>query len=476
MKAIRPVSLVLTLLSVLAAGCVQARPLPGSGAVAPAATRIDLATAMSPQTGATAPGPAEATGVTAEPTRPPSRLEVSTSPPAIPTKPRPTTLPVTPSPASTASPEAFSIDHVNVSLLPVASGLDRPLFVTHAGDGSGRLFIVEKAGTIRVFAGERLIPRPFLDIRDRVLSRGSEQGLLGLAFDPDFRRSGAFFVNYTDRSGNTVISRFRVTADANLADPASELKVLGIDQPAANHNGGMLAFGPDGYLYVGTGDGGGAGDRFGNGQNPQSLLGKMLRIDVRTDPSAPYVVPPSNPWVTATRNGQSVRPEIWALGLRNPWRFSFDRQKGDLWIADVGQDQYEEIDRVPAGAGGNVQGGINFGWRIMEGTHCFPDSAKCGRDGLVLPVAEYAHGADGCSITGGYLYRGAAIPGLAGAYLYGDYCSGRIWALTPAAGGGWDSRLLLESGLTISSFGEDQAGELYVADLQGGRVYRLVSG
>jgi glucose/arabinose dehydrogenase len=334
---------------------------------------------------------------------------------------------------------------------------------------------LEKAGTIRVFEGGRLLGQPFLDIRNRVLSRGSEQGLLGLAFAPDYQRSGAFFVNYTDLSGNTVVSRFRVTGNANLADAASEVKLLGIKQPAANHNGGMLAFGPDGYLYIGMGDGGGANDRYGNGQNPQTLLGKMLRLDVRGSAAKPYAVPPSNPWVTARWNGQAVRGEIWALGLRNPWRFSFDRKTGDLWIADVGQNRYEEIDRVPAGASGKVQGGLNFGWPIMEGTHCFPETASCRRTGLTLPVSDYSHGEDGCSVTGGYVYRGAAIPALVGAYLYGDYCSGRIWALTPAAGGAWRSQLMLNSGLSLSSFGEDQIGELYVTDLQGGAVYRLAT-
>jgi glucose/arabinose dehydrogenase len=364
-------------------------------------------------------------------------------------------------------------EQVRLRLEPTVSGLDGPVFATHAGDGSGRLFIIEIGGTIRVADKGQLRPQPFLDIRDRVLSRGSEQGLLGLAFAPDFGRTGAFFVNYTDLSGNTVISRFRVTGDPDVADPASEFKVLGIDQPAANHNGGNLVFGPDGYLWIGTGDGGGANDRFGNGQNPRTLLGKMLRLDVTSDPSRPYTIPPDNPWVNARWNGHDILPEVWAVGLRNPWRYSFDRGTGDLWIADVGQDKYEEINRVPAGSGGKLAGGLNFGWPIMEGTHCFPDNAKCQREGLTIPVADYRHGADGCSITGGYVYRGAGIPGLAGAYLYGDYCSGRIWALTQGVNGAWDSRLMLESGLSISSFGEDQAGELYVADLQGGTVYRL---
>jgi glucose/arabinose dehydrogenase len=395
------------------------------------------------------------------------------SPDATPTPERPTAEPASPSPAPTVAPTAPDIEDVRLQLAPVSAGLDRPVFVTGAGDGSGRLFIVEKGGVILVLEPGQSSPRPFLDIRERVLSRGSEQGLLGLAFAPDFPRSGAFFADYTDLSGNTVIARFQVAADAAGADPAGEFKLLGIDQPAANHNGGMLAFGPDGYLYVGTGDGGGANDRYGNGQNPGTLLGKMLRLDVAGDPSGPDTIPPDNPWRNAQWNGRDVRDEIWAFGLRNPWRYSFDRATGDLWIADVGQNQYEEINRVPAGAGGKPEGGLNFGWPIMEGTHCFPDHATCRREGLTLPVADYSHGADGCSITGGYVYRGAAIPGLAGAYLYGDYCSGRIWALVQGANGAWQSHLLLESDLSISSFGEDEAGEIYVADLQGGTVYRL---
>ncbi len=362
-----------------------------------------------------------------------------------------------------------------LALQAAFEGLERPVFVTHAGDGSGRLFLVEKAGVIRVSEAGRLLATPYLDIRDRVRSSGSEQGLLGLAFAPDYASSGVFFVNYTDRGGDTVISRFRVTGDPNLADPASEVPVLRIDQPAANHNGGMLAFGPDGYLFIGTGDGGAANDRFRNGQNPQTLLGKMLRIDVMADAGVPYAVPSDNPWAQADWNGQPVRPEIWAFGLRNPWRYAFDRATGDLWIADVGQNAYEEINLVRTDGAGRLTGGLNFGWPIMEGTHCFPDSAACQREGLVLPVADYRHGPDGCSVTGGYVYRGSEIQALQGVYLYGDYCSGRIWGLAADSGGAWQSRLLLDTDLAISSFGEDEAGELYVVDLNGGAVYRLIT-
>jgi glucose/arabinose dehydrogenase len=459
----RPLALaLLVVLMVGLSACAPAGPASTSTAVPPApSTPTPAATVPAPS------NPQAAARPSAAPTRPPP------APSPTPSLPRLTATRPSPSPSPGAIPTAPGIEDVRLKLTPIAAGLKQPVFVTHAGDGSGRLFIVEKAGVIRVLERGRLASGPFLDIRDRVLSRGSEQGLLGLAFAPDFGRSGAFFVNYTDLSGDTVISRFRAGANSAVADPAGESVLLRIKQPAANHNGGMLAFGPDGYLYVGTGDGGGANDRYGNGQNPAILLGKMLRLDVLSRPDQPYAIPAGNPWVNATWNGKDVRDEIWALGLRNPWRYAFDRATGDLWIADVGQDKYEEINRVPAGADGKLQGGLNFGWPIMEGTHCFPDTATCRPAGLTLPVAEYSHGVDGCSITGGTVYRGAAVPGLAGAYLYGDFCSGRIWALTQAANGAWQSRLLLESGLSISSFGEDEAGELYVADLAGGAVYRL---
>ena len=307
-----------------------------------------------------------------------------------------------------------SLEELSLKLVPVADGLDRPLFVTHGDDGSGRLFIVERAGTVRILAEGRLVERPFLDIRDRVGSEGSEQGLLGLAFAPDYAHSGRFYVNYTDRRGDTVVARYQVAADPDLADPASERVVLRIDQPAANHNGGMLAFGPDGRLWIGAGDGGGSNDRYGNGQNPGTLLGKMLRLDVTSDPDQPYAIPANNPWLNSDWNGQDVRDEVWAVGLRNPWRYSFDRDTGDLWIADVGQNRYEEINIVPAGS----PGGLNFGWPISEGSHCFPEDKVCDLSGLEAPAFDYSHDDGNCSITGGYVYRGTQIPALRGAYLF----------------------------------------------------------
>lgn len=402
---------------------------------------------------------------------PPTATATPTTVPPTPTAIPPTaTEPPTP---TTAPSSGFDPDVTRVAVRQVLSGLDDPVWVTHAGDGSQRLFIVEKPGLIRILAGGELLPQPFLDITDRVRSSGSEQGLLGLAFPPNFGETGYFFVNYTARDGRTVVSRFQVSSDPNRADAASEFSILEIAQPAPNHNGGMLAFGPDGYLWIGTGDGGAANDRFGNGQNPATLLGKMLRLDVTSDPAQPYVVPADNPWVTSGWNGQDVRDEVWAIGLRNPWRYSFDRHSGDLWIADVGQNTYEEVNYIPAEQKGYPNGGLNFGWPIMEGTHCFPATADCNRAGLVIPVTEYSHREGGCSVTGGYVYRGTQFPALDGVYFFGDYCSGFIWALHAGEDGSWQRDQVLQSGLAISSFGEDEAGELYVTDLSGG-LYRLV--
>jgi glucose/arabinose dehydrogenase len=323
--------------------------------------------------------------------------------------------------------------------------------VQHAGDGSGRLFVVEQPGRIRIVENGQLLETPFLDITDRVNDGGNEQGLLGLAFHPNYEQNGFFYVNYTRGGGDTVIARFQVTGNPNLADPNSSTQLLEIEQPFPNHNGGVLAFGPDGYLYIGSGDGGSAGDPFGNGQSLNTLLGKVLRIDV--DNGDPYAIPPDNPFGN----------EIWAYGLRNPWRMSFDSATGDLWIGDVGQGTWEEIDLYPFGA----PGGLNFGWVIFEGSHPYGGSNATG---LTMPVSEYNHTEGGCSVTGGYVYRGA-MSEWQGIYLYGDYCTGFIWGLIPF-GDGWQAQRLYASGLSISSFGVDETNELYVADL-GGAVYRL---
>ena len=383
------------------------------------------------------------------------------SPTASP-QPAPTALPDSPAPTSTP---AAGWDPPALAVEPFLDGLEAPLYVGHAGDGSGRLFVVEQGGRIRVIRDGKLAAEPFLDIGGRI-STGGERGLLGLAFSPAFADDGRFFVNYTDPAGDTVVAEYRVSAaDPDRADPGSERVVLRIDQPYSNHNGGGLAFGPDGQLWIGTGDGGSGGDPENRAQDPGTLLGKMLRIDPDPQDGAPYTVAADNPFVG--RDG--VRPEIWAIGLRNPWRYSFDRATGDLWIGDVGQAAWEEIDVLRAG----TPGGSNLGWKVMEGSHCFEPAEGCRTEGLALPVAEYGRD-QGCSVTGGYVYRGAAIPGLAGTYLFGDFCSGTIWGLEAAADAP-APRILAESSLAIASFGEDEAGELYIADLGGGRVLRVVA-
>ncbi len=345
----------------------------------------------------------------------------------------------------------------------VLDGFKEPLFLTGAGDGSGRLFVVEKGGTIRVVVNGVTQPDPFLDITPLVRSSGPEQGLLGMAFHPQYAANGRFFVAYTASNGDDSVAEYRVSGTVNRADPASARVLLAIPDPAPNHNGGMLAFGPDQYLYIGTGDGGGGNDQYKNGQNLGALLGKMLRIDINS--GDPYGIPSDNPFA-----GQAgARPEIWAYGLRNPWRYSFDSATSDLYIADVGQDRYEEIDVQPAAS----QGGENYGWNLMEGLHCLSGDS-CDRSGLTLPVAEYDHG-QGCSITGGYVYRGQQWPALTGVFLYGDFCSGRIWSLSQAADGSWVQNELAQTKLGISSFGQDDAGELYLTDLNGGSIYHLTA-
>ncbi len=341
-------------------------------------------------------------------------------------------------------------------LEPVATGLRSPVSITNAGDE--RLFVVEQRGRVQVLVNGELAAEPFLNITDRVTS-GGEQGLLGLAFPPDHATTGRFYVYYTDENGNTVVSRF--VANGNSTDPATEQILLTQEQPYRNHNGGQLAFGPDGYLYIGLGDGGSGGDPHGNGQDLETFLGKLLRIDVSGDM---YTVPNSNPFV-----GQGgVRHEIWAYGLRNPWRFSFDSATGDLYIADVGQSAWEEVNLQPAAS----RGGENYGWNVMEANACYEPRQNCDTSGLVAPVITYPHGGEwGSSISGGYVYRGTSAPSLVGAYVFADYVSGRIW--TARADNDWQPELLLESGFRISTFGVGADGELYVADHSGGVIYRL---
>lgn len=350
-----------------------------------------------------------------------------------------------------------------IAVEKVGEDFEQPVQLTHAGDGSGRLFVVSRQGTIQILKGGIVQPEPFIDIGNLVSTGGSEQGLLGLVFHPDYRNNGRLFVNYTDRDGDTVIAEYRVASDdPDRAAPDAFQIVLTYDQPYRNHNGGMLAFGPDGYLYIGTGDGGSGGDPQGYGQKLSTLLGKMLRIDV--DAGSPYVVPVDNPFVGAA----GVRPEIWAYGLRNPWRYSFDRETGDLYIADVGQNRLEEVHFQAA----ESAGGENYGWNILEGSRCFAPGENCDKGGLVLPIAEYGRD-DGCSITGGYVYRGQSEAALRGHYLFGDFCSGRIWTVVRSADGVWTTTERLTTGLNISSFGEDEDGEVYFLDYRAGSVFRI---
>jgi glucose/arabinose dehydrogenase len=352
----------------------------------------------------------------------------------------------------------------SVRLVQVATGLDFPLFLTAPPGDNARLFIVEKTGKIRIVKSGSVLSTPFLDLSARV-SDADEQGLLGLAFHPQYAVNGRFVVDYTDPNGDTHVSAFRVSANPDVADPASEQVLLAIDQPFDNHNGGMVVFGPDGKLYIGMGDGGSAGDPQGNGQNKGVLLGKILRVDVSG--AGVLSVPADNPFV-----GQAgARPEIWSYGLRNPWRFSFDRAQGDLYIADVGQNAREEVDVATSAA--QFGKGLNFGWNVMEGVACYSPSSGCPRSGLTLPVLDYDH-SNGCSITGGYVYRGSAAPGLRGLYFYSDYCSGwvRSFRLQGTAAADQRDWPALRPGGQVTSFGEDAQGELYIM-IQSGKVFRI---
>jgi hypothetical protein len=324
--------------------------------------------------------------------------------------------------------------------------------------GDLRLFVVEQAGRVRIVRAGVLLDRPFLDISDRV-SSGGERGLLSVAFHPEFGTNGQLFVNYTDLQGTTRIERYRVGADPDAADPQSATLLVSIEQPYANHNGGHLLFGPDGRLYVGVGDGGSGGDPSGNGQDRETLLGTILRLDV--DSTEPYSIPPDNPWAEHS----SFRPEIWAWGLRNPWRLAFDKPQNLLFVADVGQNRREEVNVVAADAGG-----LNFGWNTMEGTDCF-EEASCSRDGLVLPAVEYDH-SSGCSVTGGEVYRGEMIPTIQGLYFYSDYCDGWLRSFRFDGGGAVDHREWDVGSIgSIVSFVIDGAGELYAVSRAG--LYRF---
>ena len=350
-------------------------------------------------------------------------------------------------------------DDQEVQLQVVVSGLDDPVHLT-APAGDARLFVVEQEGRIRIVRNGQLLSTPFLDITSKVGS-GGERGLLSLAFHPQFGTNGQFFVNYTDRSGNTNVERYLVSSDPDRADPGSARRVLLISQPYSNHNGGHILFGPDQMLYVAMGDGGSGGDPQNHAQDRSDLLGDLLRIDVSQEP---YAIPADNPF----RNVSGARGEIWAFGLRNPWRIAFDREAGNLYIADVGQNQVEEINVVPASTAG-----VNYGWRITEGSRCYNPGSNCNRNGLTGPVAEYTH-SEGCSVTGGLVYRGQSIPELRGHYFFGDYCQGWIRSFLFANGQISSNRTWPVGNIgSILSFGEDAAGELYVLSANG-TVYRFV--
>lgn len=453
----------------------------GASTNTPAPTNTAVVTSARVATSTSAPAQAAATSVLPSPTSvPPTAVPTSTStrvpPTATPTSTS-TRVPPTPTPSTTTIPSTLTTaptmtvtasangDALKLELVPLVTDLKRPTFITGANDGSNRLFFIEQQGRIYYVDAGSDRKHLFLDIRDVVNDTGNEQGLLGLAFHPDFKNNGLFFIDYSNAAGDNVLARYHVSADPTQADAASAKILLTIPGLEPNHNGGMLAFGPDGYLYIGTGDGGGGGDRhgtIGNGQNRNTLLGKILRLDVNGDA---YRVPDDNPFV----NDANALPEIWAYGFRNPWRFSFDRAAGDLYIADVGQGSYEEIDFQPASS----KGGENYGWRIMEGAHCYNPKENCDTSGSVEPIFDYTHDL-GCSVTGGYVYRGVKFPSLVGQYLFADYCTGVVWATSRAPNGTWNTRQVARFDDTISSFGQDDAGELYVAGHRSGTIYKLI--
>jgi glucose/arabinose dehydrogenase len=409
------------------------------------ACNADVATPRPPEATPSSSVPASPTG-TAEPS---ASAEPSDPPPAAGGGDRP------------------DLGSASVALEPDAGGFDAPLFATPVGDGTGRLLVAEQGGVIRIVEDGAVREQPFLDIADRV-SAGGERGLLGLAVPPAFGTGrDEVFVHYSDLDGDTVIAAFRATGDdLSTADAGSERTILTQDQPYANHNGGWIGFDADGMLLIGLGDGGSGGDPENRASDLGTILGKLLRIDVLGAAGEPYAIPEDNPFV----GEDDARPEILHYGLRNPFRSSVDQETGAVWIGDVGQNAWEEIDVAPADARG-----LDFGWRRWEGSQCFDEAAGCDDDGVTMPITEYPHGEDGCSVTGGVVYRGDAIPALRGAYLFADYCSGRLWAIDAGLDGAQPPILLAETGRSISSIGLDEDGEVVMTDHAGGELVRLVA-
>ncbi len=438
----KSIGLLSTLLILTLMSCQSAAPESQNDSVEPE-TAVEVTETVSPS-------PIPPTAVV-EIDAPPAPTAQPTDIPAV--DPSPTEIPPTALPLNGQPAESFNLELI-------ADGFFKPLGVEHAGDE--RLFVVQQTGLISIVDNGQVIETPFLDIVERVNSNANEQGLLGLAFHPAYLNNGRFFLNYSDGDGATVIAEFRVSdSDPNQANPSSERILLTIPQPYSNHNGGQIRFGPDGYLYIGMGDGGSQDDPQNNGQNFAALLGSMLRIDV--DGGPPYGIPATNPFV----NDDNVPGEIWAKGLRNPWRFAFDRQTGDLFISDVGQFVYEEINFQPAGS----PGGENYGWKIYEGFNCY--LGDCNTPNLTPPIAEYSHADGHCSVTGGYVYRGSEFPEMRGNYFMADYCSGAMWSLFPNEDGSWSQNQIGNAGFLVSSFGEDVNGELYVVSQNEGMIYRL---
>lgn len=448
----------ISLLLVLITGCSSgaATPAatlpatPGSTAAGnPAATETLATTATIPAVTPTAAVTAPATPAAS------ATAPGATAPGATATQPASSPTAATPSTVNTFP------DPTGYAWVQVASGVSKPTGMAFLPGAADRFLVLSQVGIITLFEKGQALPAPFLDISTKVGSGGNEQGLLGIALHPQFEQNGYFFINYTGIDGNTVIARYQVSANhPNQADPGSEKVLLRVEQPFANHNGGSMVFGPDGYLYMGLGDGGSAGDPHGNGQNLNTDLGKLLRVDV--DHGDPYAIPEDNPFAKG-----GGKPEVWAFGLRNPWRFSFDRLTGDLYVADVGQNLWEEIDYLPA----KTPGGTNFGWNYREGKHPYHGNPPAGVT-LTDPVFDYSH-TEGCSVTGGYVYRGSALPAFQGIYLFADYCSGRIWGLLRDANGAWQSKELFRDKWNITSFGQDTHGELYFVDQGGGGIWQL---